>query len=167
MNKSKQILKNKANNRARINSIARDNAEFMKNQILYEKERQTTIKLEARVTAKAIVDEAMPNLRRLAREEVLRFYMTIVAFALHEANGFGKKRLDNFVSMFCRLEYIMKDNMYKDGDVFRLEEMYQTLKDETGFDMFEAIKRYSNKYKIDDKNGTWKAYDLPDRKTAG
>ena len=75
--------------------------------------------------------------------------------------------LDNFVSMFCRLEYIMKDNMYKDGDVFRLEEMYQTLKDETGFDIFEAIKRYSNKYKMDDKNGTWKSYDLPDRKMAG
>ena len=67
MSKSKQILKNKANNRARINSIARDNALFMREQALYEKERQATIKLEARVTAKAIVDEAMPNLRRLAR----------------------------------------------------------------------------------------------------
>ena len=33
--------------------------------------------------------------------------------------------------------------------------------------LFEAIKRYSNKYKMDDKNGTWKAYDLPDRKMAG
>lgn len=93
-------------------------------------DEKTKMRIEAYEDVKKRVREEVTN---LVEEQVMNF-VGIMVLALHDELGFGKKRLEKFVNRIMEQGMMMSEGFLTRDDIF------ETVKQETGFDFDSLVQ---------------------------